>query len=146
MGFEGVQCDVCERCAWSELLIGGRSVEFRRTLSKQETNSDTGQVESIKPSLDFIVYLACVVRSLPLEHTLGDSSHSGVVSPLDVLQKLCELGIVIPDFWRPNNPRGLRIIPANMFSARRNRNISDRLTSFRSESSSFHSRGYPDLH
>lgn len=89
-------------------------LEFERTLSKQETNSDPGQIEAIEPSLDFIVYLACVVRSLPFEHALGDGGHGGVVSPLDVLQKFCELGIVVPDFWWPNYPRGLRIIPAKL--------------------------------
>jgi len=93
-----------------------RSFEFRPTLSKQETNPDTRQVESIKPSLNFVVYLACVVRSLPLEHTLRDGGDSRVMPPLDVLQKLCELGIVIPDLRRPNDPRGLRVIPATVCS------------------------------
>jgi hypothetical protein len=94
-------------------------------LSKQETNSDPGQVESIKPSLDFVVYLAGVVRSLPLKYTLRDGGHGGVMSPLDVLQKFCELGIVIPDFWRPNDPGGLRIIPAKALSMPRNEGAND---------------------
>ena len=96
--------------------VGDRWSEFGRTLSKQETNSDTGQVESIEPSLDFVVYPASVVRSLPFEHTLCDGGHSGVVPPLDILQKFCKLDIEIPDFWRPNDPGGLRIIPARTSS------------------------------
>jgi len=112
--FEGVQRDVYNEEISSELPIDNPLSEFERTLSKQETNSDPRQIEPIKPSLDFIVYLACVVCSLPLEYALRDGGHSGVVSPLDVFQKFCELGIVIPDFWWPNYPRGLGIIPAKM--------------------------------
>jgi hypothetical protein len=47
------------------------------------------------------------------------------MSPLDVLQKFCELGIVIPDFWRPNDPGGLRIIPAKALSMPRNESAND---------------------
>lgn len=87
-------------------------------MSKQEANPDPGQVKPIKPSLDLIVYLACVVRSLPFEHTLRDGSHGGVVPPFDVFQKFCELGVVIPDFWWPNDPRGLCIVPVKMCTQR----------------------------
>ena len=111
---EGVQRDVCKKGISGRFLAS--LPEFGLTLSEQKSNPDTGQVEPIEPSLDFIVYLTCIVRSLPLEHPLRDRSHGGVVSSLDVLQKFCKLGIVIPDFWGPNDPRGLCVVPTTRSS------------------------------
>lgn len=114
MRFKSVQRDVCKKGISGRLLAS--LSESRPTLSKQEANPDPGQIEPVKPSLDFIVYLARIMRSLPFEHPLRNSGHGGVVPPLDVLQKFCKLGIVIPDFWGPNDPRGLRVVPTKRCS------------------------------
>ena len=112
--FERVQRDVCKKEVSGRFLAS--LPEFRLTLSEQEANPDPGQVEPVEPSLYFFVYLAGVMCSLPFEHPLCDSSDGGVVPSLDVLQKFCKFGIVIPDFWGPNDPRCLRVVPTTRCS------------------------------
>jgi hypothetical protein len=58
--------------------------------------------------------------SFPLKHTLGNGCHCGIVSPFNVLQKFGELGVVVPNFWRPDDSRSLCIIPGkHAFGARK---------------------------
>lgn len=109
MRLEGVQCDVCGHLQ-VKLLIDGRWMKPIRTLSEQETDSDTGKVETIEPGLDFVVYPPSVLGSLPLEDALSNGGNGGVVPALDVLQKFCELDVVIPDFRWPNDTRSLGVI------------------------------------
>lgn len=44
-----------------KFLIDDRSLGVIRTLSEQETDSDTGKVEPIEPGLDFVIYPSSVV-------------------------------------------------------------------------------------
>ena len=78
------------QCLWGGGLqgkfpVGGRSLRSIHTLSKQETDSNAGKVESIEPSLYFVIYPSSVMRSLPLEDALCNGGDRGVVPPLDVL-------------------------------------------------------------
>ena len=71
-------------------------VENRRlTLTNQETDADTTQVESIQPVLNVKPNIPRIHVLLPLKHALCDGRHRRVVTSLDILEQLRETSVVV---------------------------------------------------
>ena len=55
------------------------------TLSDEEPNANTGEVEAVQPRLHVQSYVFRILTALPLEDALCDGGYGGVVSGFDVL-------------------------------------------------------------
>ena len=82
-----------------------------RTLPNKKTNTNAAHVEAIKPCLNIKPDLFLILTSFPLEHTLRDRCHGGVVSTLDDVKAFCETRVVVAHFGRPVDLTGVRIVP-----------------------------------
>lgn len=56
------------------------------TLTDQETDTDTRQVETVQPILNIVTYMTGILAPFPLQDTLRNSCYSGVMATLDVIK------------------------------------------------------------
>lgn len=80
------------------------------TLSYQEPDADPRHVKAVEPGLAVEPNPLSLLTLLPLEHALGDGCHSGVMTPLDGVERLGETSVVLVDLWWPLCIRSPRVI------------------------------------
>lgn len=81
------------------------------TLPNQEPNANTRHIKPIQPGLDIQPNILRVLLPLPLQHTLGHSRHSRVVSLLDGLEQFREVPVIFVHLWWPVDTRCFSVIP-----------------------------------
>ena len=86
------------------------------TLSDEEANAYTREVEAVQPCLHVEPDMFSVLTPFPLQDTLGDRGNGRVVPTLDVFEKLRETFVVILYFRRPLNIVGIRIVSCSSSS------------------------------
>jgi len=74
-------------------------------LAYQETNADPRHIEAVEPCLDVESDFLSLLAMPPFENALRDGCHSGVMTPLDVLERLGETFVVVVNLWRPLDVR-----------------------------------------
>jgi hypothetical protein len=70
-------------------------------LADEHADADAGHVEAVEEGLDVVVDLHPLSLALPLQDALRDRCDDAVVPPLDLLQGVCELGVVCAQLGRP---------------------------------------------
>ena len=73
-------------------------------LADEHADADAAHVEAVEEGLDVVVNLHALALALPLEDALGDGGDDAVVPPLDLLQRVCEFGVVGAQLGRPLLP------------------------------------------
>ena len=81
-----------------------------RTLTDEETDADTREIEPIEPVLDVDIYVASVAGAFPLEDTLSDGGNGWIVTLLDSFEGLCEVSVVLSYFWGPGDARSVGVV------------------------------------
>ena len=81
------------------------------TLAYQKPDAYPRHVEAVEPSLDVEPNPLGFLIPLPLEYALSDSRYCGVVTFLDVLERLGETPVVVVNLWWPLGIRNPCIIP-----------------------------------
>ena len=89
------------------------------TLAYQEPDADPRHIEAIEPSLDIESDVLSLSVLLPLEHALRNGCHSGVMAPLDGLERLGETLVVLVNLWRPLDIRSPCVIPTTVHGRER---------------------------
>jgi hypothetical protein len=84
------------------------------TLAYQKPDADSRHVEAVEPRLNIEANVLSSLIMLPLEHALGDSCHCGIMTPLDVVERLGEALVEVVNLWRPLGVRSPCIIPATV--------------------------------
>jgi hypothetical protein len=70
-------------------------------LADEHADADARHVEAVEEGLDVVINLHPLSLALPLQNALCHSCDDAVVPPLDLLERVCELGIVGTQLRRP---------------------------------------------
>ena len=107
-----IQGDVCPHMS-SLRCDTGQGV---LTLADEEADAYSREVEAVEPVLDVEVDIPRVLTAFPLEDALRDGGDGGVVSPLDVLERLGEFAVELLHLGRPVDLDRIRVVSAEPVS------------------------------
>ena len=80
------------------------------TLTDQETDTDAREIEPVKPMLYVDIYVTGVAATLPFEDALSDGGDGRIVALLYGFEGLCEIPIILADFWGPGDAGSIGVI------------------------------------